>query len=301
MPKELTHWILAERSLLELDTNGHLSRIINKHHNLFLAGAVLPDTLLHLFHGPDSAMALQLGQRFHDAAGNSFEPIIKADESFNDGIPEGMLACLLGVISHMQADMIFHPYVFSISHLNNIARHYRLETDIDVLLVQDGATPPAERMDALVSDTITTNTLVDCLILLFAGELPRPVAEKALKLHCRFQGMYDQLHWKLLVKTLGILPGSPYKNLCNLFYPLFWPPRDSQATRQLQKWIDPVTGQTRQTSIDQLSETTVQHTWQLFQLIEKKGGLAKALNETPGGNLLTGIFGKSKTDMNHET
>jgi hypothetical protein len=51
MPKELTHWILADRALAGLSDGSRLRGLIQEHHDCYLGGAVLPDTLLHHVRG----------------------------------------------------------------------------------------------------------------------------------------------------------------------------------------------------------------------------------------------------------
>ena len=41
MPKELTHWLLAERALAGLPAGSVIAGTIRDHHNLYLAGAVV--------------------------------------------------------------------------------------------------------------------------------------------------------------------------------------------------------------------------------------------------------------------
>jgi len=108
MPKELTHWMLAEKSLEQLESTGALHELIVAHRNLYLAGAVLPDTLLHLFYGPWSKQALMLACQFHDTAGNSFMPLIEAEKSFPTGcLPRSWPAC-------WGSSAIYRPMLFCI-------------------------------------------------------------------------------------------------------------------------------------------------------------------------------------------
>jgi len=134
LPKEITHWILAEHALAGLGSESRLFGIIQANKNEYLGGAVLPDTLLHLFRGPYAAKSLDLAGRFHDTDVNSYLPLIKAESRLNNVIPDPYLSCLLGVISHIIADSVFHPYIYAMAGMDDIGRHYQQETDIDVFL-----------------------------------------------------------------------------------------------------------------------------------------------------------------------
>lgn len=302
MPKEITHWILAERTAEQL-AGSRLADIISSHHEAYLGGAVLPDTLLHLFRGADSTTALQLADSFHDATGNSYAPLMEAEARHGGVIPHNLLACLLGVLSHMQADMVFHPYVYSLSGVTDIGRHYRLETAIDVHFLRRPLTPPVRRMDHLVTPA-TAPLLIDAMALLFdpAGLLPREALERSLELHCRIQGMYDALPWKIAALVLGTLLGSPFREQRQLFYPL----RSSGSGHcamidSVVQWRHPVTGVASSASPDDLAEETITRSVALFRRVEESGTLASALHDPPGANLLTGLYGAGKSAMGDRT
>lgn len=291
MPKELTHWILAERALAGLGNAGRLRKLILSHHDCYLGGAVLPDTLLHLVRGPHAKTALALANGFHDTPENSFAPLIRAEERFPDGLPPATLACLLGVITHMQADIVFHPLVFALTGTAGTGRHYQLETELDLHFLHAGCRPARRHVAELMSPG-TRSTLIDSLALLFdpTGSLPRQALEQGLNLHCRMQGLYDRTFWKLAVRLAALLAGAPFKNLRHLFYPLLGSRRDRLGASPLE-WRHPVTGETHRTSISQLSDAAVQRMVATFERIDEAGSLAPALTQNPGENLLTGMHG----------
>jgi hypothetical protein len=291
MPKELTHWILAERALAGLSKDSRLRELILKHHDIYLGGAILPDTLLHLYRGPYAATTLILAKHFHDTDGNSFLPLIQAEQRFPEGLHPAILACLLGVITHMQADIVFHPFVYALTGTSEIGRHYRLETDLDVHFLQGGAIPPVRHVADLMTPDTRQIILETCALLFDPdGRLPRQALEQALKLHCRFQKMYDSTFWKLLVTLLAKLVGTPFREQRNLFYPL--PDvRENRFGEEAVEWQHPISGELHRTSLEQLAEDTVQRITKLFEHIEAVGSLATALSNKPGENLLTGIHG----------
>jgi hypothetical protein len=302
MPKEITHWILAERTAQRL-AGSSLADVIQTNHAAYLGGAVLPDTLLHLFRGPHSTTALQLADSFHNATGNSHAPLIQVAISRGGILPGDLLACLLGVISHMQVDTVFHPYVFALSGVNAIGRHYRLETAIDVYLLRPGVTPPVRRMTHLVTPQ-TAPLLTDAMAMLFDpnGRLPRVALERALALHCRFQGMYDATAWKIAALILGCLPGSPFREQRQLFYPLrARGPRHRAMIDSVTRWSHPVSGAASNASLDDLAEEAVSRTLALFRRVEESASLAAALSDPPGANLLTGLYGVGKSEMRERT
>jgi hypothetical protein len=297
MPKELTHWLLAERALAALPVGSRLKEIITRHREAYLGGAVLPDTLAHIFRGPYHPTARDLGRRFHDQTGNSYQPLINAEASLPDGLPPALLACFLGVISHMEADIALHPYIYAATGDSGIGAHYRLETAIDLRFLQQGSAPAQRRLDRLLSGP-DREVLVSAAGLLFdpEGKLPRRALEQSLALHCRFQSLYDRAFWKLAVRLLARVCGSPFREQRHLFYPLRGI-RKRVETGEGKGWRHPETGELLDASLHDLTQQAVERTVAVFLRIEAAGSLADALAQTPGANLLTGLQGVSKGGM----
>jgi hypothetical protein len=301
MPKELTHWILADRALAPLSNDSRLRKLIQNNHDIYLAGAILPDTLLHPFRSPHAATALALAKTFHDTPGNSFVPLIQAEQHFPDGLPPATLACLLGVITHMQADIVFHPFIFALTGTGDIGRHYQIETEIDVHLLK-GQFKPAVRHVADLISADTSSILVETGALIFDPDnrLPRQALEQALQRHCYFQKMYDRTFFKVAVRVAGILAGTPYAEQRHLFYPLARE-RTGRFEEGAVEWRHPLGGELRRTSVEELAEEAVQRITTLFTRIEAQGSLTEVLSDWPGENLLTGMHGACLSAMTIQT
>ncbi len=297
MPKELTHWMMAEQALAGLQDTSRLAALIRENRALYLAGAVLPATLLHLHFGPHGPTALALAHRFHDTTGNSYAPLIRIEESYGaSGLPADLLACLLGVLSHMQADIVFHPFVYAHSGTKDIGRHYHVETALDCHSSRHGGPIPTQRLDSLMTPAIRAE-LVTASALLFdpEGQLPRQAMERALTLHCRIQALYDSTFWKLAARLLACLPVPLFKHARHLFYPLT---RSGDDPGELSgTWRHPVTGEEKTGTPDDLAQEVVQRTVALFRRIDAERGLKNALNAPPGENLLTGLYGVGYREM----
>jgi len=292
MPKELTHWMLAERALEALPSGSRIAGIIAGHREAYLGGAVLPDTLAHIVSGPHHPAARLLSKRFHNPPGNSYQPLISAEARFPDGLPEALLSCFLGVISHMEADIALHPYVFAATGGAGIGEHYRLETALDVRFLARGKAPAQRRLDRLLGAS-TREVLVSAAGLLFDpdGALPRQALERSLALHSRFQSMYDRTFWKLAVRLLGRVCGSPFREQRHLFYPLGKAKIGKPEAGPERGWRHPETGELESAAPDELARQAVERTVGLFLRIEAAGSLGAALAAHPGANLLTGLPG----------
>lgn len=290
MPKELTHWIVAEEALKALPDDSSLKALLKHHHDCYLAGAVLPDTLLHLFQGTHAKAALSLAHDFHDCPGNCFTPLIAMEEKHKGKLPDDDFACLLGIIAHCQADSLFHPFVYSHAG-DDMGRHYALETALDLYLQQNGFTSPCMQLGELVTP-VTRECMLRVSADLFDPQhtLNSSLLEHALSLHIRFQARYDKLGWRLLAALLSLFPQSTLGRKSRLFYPLFhWGWVDIPGEGN---WKHPVTGEQNNSTCLDLLNVAVKRTSMLFQRIEANGCSLAVLHEYPGENLLTGLSGK---------
>lgn len=296
MPKEITHWMLAERARDALPEGSGLRTLIARHRSAYLGGAVLPDTLAHIFRGQFHPKARELGQRFHDAHESSYQPLIEVERRFPEGMPPALLACLLGVICHIEADAALHPYVYAATGTAGIGEHYRIETAIDVHFLRSGA-PAQRRLDRLLCPS-TRPVLATAARHLFDphGELPADAFGHALNLHCRFQAMYDRTLWKLAVRLLAKVFGTPYREQRQLFYPLRGSTPIGTGAAGDPEWRHPETGELKRAGVDELARQAVARTVAVFRRIEEAGTLAAALGGAPGANLLTGLHGVTKNE-----
>lgn len=288
MPKELTHWWLAAHAQTQLPLDSPTRRLLAAEQPAYLVGAVLPDTLLHLVFGPWSATALRLARDFHEPPENSYTPLVRFVEQQEQkgAVTPAVSACLSGVAAHIEADIIFHPYICSLSG-NNIGLHYMYETDLDLWLLKGGKTPPVWRLKELLSDDVS-NAVESVAQGLFdpAEELPRSAVRQALKLHGSIQGMYGSPGWQLLAKCLALLPIRSLRNRHKLFYPLGW--QQGHHLIWPDCWTDPATGTEQHDTPKKLAAKAVERIRQMMCRVDE-AGLLQALKEQPGENLITGV------------
>lgn len=309
MPKELTHWWLADRSVCRLSAESPVRRLLEQQRSAWLIGAVLPDTLLHLIRGKHSSAALRLADRFHDsAAGSSYTPLITFLEKQGQGsgvkdqekVPESgrapcplpltpaVTACLLGVASHMEADIVIHPFVYAAAG-DDMGRHYRVETDLDLWFLHRGAIPPVRRLKALLRDTAAVEAALEVAAGVFdpSRELSRAAFADALQLHGLIQSWYGSLPWQLAAMLLAQLPVAGLRSRHGLFYPVRW--RRGTAVAWPESWLDRATGKRRDESPEQLAERATERIAALLAEVDRQGILA-AMQKQPGENLLSGLL-----------
>ncbi len=141
MPKEITHWTLAEKAV-RLADNRFIKEVIANNRFLYLLGAVSPDTPYYQTSPVTTDLYEEVGRRLHGINANgAFEPLAYVAGIYEE-ITHGALAFLLGVISHLVVDGEYHPLIYHFSGNSHSAnrnemlrasyRHRLLETYLDL-------------------------------------------------------------------------------------------------------------------------------------------------------------------------
>lgn len=286
MPKELTHWWIAGEAVRRLPLDRPTRHLLEEQQDPYLAGAVLPDTLLHLLHGPQGQAARRLADRFHDSQGHSYGPLLSFLARTPDPTP-AQQACLLGIATHIETDIVFHPFVYAQTG-NDLGRHYRIETDLDLWLLHNGKRPAVLELRELLSDEAFTAaaTVVAGVFDPDAILAPQTI-EEALRLHAKLQGRYGNGGWQLLARLLGLLPGTPFRRWQHLFYPYFFWQR-GRDVQWPERWHHPANGSERGDSPNGLLVEVITRITSLLRAVDEVG-LAAALRKQPGEHLLTGL------------
>ena len=305
MPKELTHWWLAAQAVEKLNPDSPLRQLLHQEQQLYLTGAVLPDTLLHLVAGRWSAAALASADRFHDPPGSSYQPLIRflegqgsrvKGQGGNDSpvvapcpltLDPAVIACLLGVAAHIEADIVCHPFVYALSG-NDMTRHYAVETGLDLWLLATHHKPPVLRLRDLVDQRVQ-DTAVTVLGGLFdpSGTLPEQALRQAVALHVLIQGMYGAPGWQLAAGLLALLPVPFLRSRHKLFYPFGW--KRGRKGVWPDSWQHPVTGETSTKDPQELMDNAVARIVRMLVQVEVLG-IKEAFAAQAGENLLTGLI-----------
>lgn len=286
MPKELTHWWLASEALRRLPLDRPVRQQLEEYQTNYLLGAVLPDTLLHLLSGQQGATARQLANVFHDCRTHSYAPLLRFVANSPD-LPPAQQACLLGITAHIEADIVFHPFVYALAG-NDMGRHYQVETDLDLWLLHHDRRPPVLELAELLDDG--SREAADALMAgVFDPQdlLSADARAEALRQHTRCQARYGSPAWQLLAILLGILPGTPFHRWRHLFYPYFqW--QEGRDICWPHRWRHPINGTERGDSPEGLAGEAITRITSLLRRVDDEG-LSTALRRQPGENLLTGL------------
>jgi hypothetical protein len=149
MPKEITHWLIAERAASSL-TGSLLEKDVAANPHCLHFGAVFPDVLYFLVGKKPAARLSSLAHALHGAGGEDTYAFLRSLLAVPVAAAESgpMAAFWVGVAAHLRTDITFHPFVYYLSgdydHADPgvrtmaIQRHRRFETVMDMYFNRDG-------------------------------------------------------------------------------------------------------------------------------------------------------------------
>lgn len=236
MPKERSHWLFAVRSVERLP-QGRLRTACERHPELVLAGAVSHDTG---YYALTDRAARKAADYVHGTGDDSWQPfrrlLARRAEFGDSGLAFGW-----GALSHLGADTVFHPLVFSWTGDEGapgaaggswLSRHQACETSLDIELEFRWGRAPATTYRQIIRQT------EDHLEPLVSTFLDAP-ARNWIQAHARLQRLFS---WSVLKPLAGRWSGA--------FYPLA---RNRQPAWQgVLTWLDPVSGDSQHASLDDL-------------------------------------------------
>lgn len=231
MPKEITHFIVADRIYQQME-DCPLKTCLTENISMYYVGAVAPDTAYYLT-GSYHDFFQSLASRLHGTNGeNTYDPIYRMFQSYPSTIPRPVFAFLCGVITHIMIDSSFHPLVYyltgdyydknPVKRLDAVANHRRWESGLDIYMsdnfcIQD----PGWLKRTLNSAVINQNQLLDCLCLLYFMDprAYRPQVKKALTLHAVWMNTAANRPLYSVYRLAGLFSRDRLKPVLALFYP----------------------------------------------------------------------------------
>ncbi|MCS7205050.1 MAG: zinc dependent phospholipase C family protein [Leptospiraceae bacterium] len=149
MPKEISHIYFAQQILDILPEE--IQETISKHKELYFYGSVAPDIYyyyLPLNKSYQKLAKMDIGKKIHDSS-NNLQPIhhlLDDLKNYPYELKNKILCFVAGYLTHVAADIVFHPYIYSItghyfhndSKIQNFAqRNHRLfETCMDLFILK---------------------------------------------------------------------------------------------------------------------------------------------------------------------
>jgi len=133
VPKEITHWLIAEEV-------GRRISLRVEHPELLRLGAIVHDVLYYVGLGSD-ARCTALANTLHGSAGEDTFGIVRdlAEGDVHSSNSAALCSFVLGAVTHICADVIFHPYIYYTAgnfrekrtHFQAWHNHRALESTID--------------------------------------------------------------------------------------------------------------------------------------------------------------------------
>lgn len=231
MPKEITHWIIADR-IHEHMGECPLKSCLSENIHMYYIGAIAFDTPYYL-NGTYYSFFQALASRLHGIKGeNTFEPIYMLLRSYDEIITRPVYAFLCGVITHIMIDSAFHPLVYYLTGDYNdpepslrsraVVNHRQWEAGLDLHLsdnffIQD----PGWLKRNLNSAKINQDALLDCLCMLYFmnTQACRRQVKKALGSHANWMNNAARRWHYFLYKMANLLSQGRLEPVLASFYP----------------------------------------------------------------------------------
>lgn len=250
MPKERTHWHLAARAGAVL-TPGPLADAVLAYPEHVFLGAVSHDTA---YYALGNAFAKSVADRLHGAEGqDSFEPFRALARSRDQWGAPG-LAFGFGALTHLVADAVFHPWVFSWTgdaeapdpalRRGWFFRHQEMETALDLHLEALWGPAPAHSYTALTRRVRAELGPIEA----FLG----PGARTWIADHGRLQGLFHRPWARALARGAAWGRRRGDGDWSGAFYGR---PGEHPAFAGPLTWVDPVTGRASFATLGALVES----------------------------------------------
>lgn len=313
MPSEITHWAISSRAV-ETYRDCALKKAILDNPNLYALGAVIPDTPYYKILGHQLREIRAVADTLHGKNGNdTFDCLRLVFSNYPAPYKDNLLSFLLGFVTHLVIDSVFHPYVIYFSgtkwirepdHKGASIRHFQFEAYLDLHFLE--TYKPSH--DGLFKHyfhhkEMKTHDFVKLISWLFFGnpDFSWLRIEQTLRMHCRYQSLFMK-DWPVkLMKSLSWAPGIDFRPLLAKFYPSHEPVR-SRFFSERQKYRHPVTGERLKSSVADLEKESVKLIHKFFDVFRKNWadeGILKKLAKMTGPNASAGIAGATMNDLKY--
>lgn len=192
MPKEITHFTLAEHVVRDLPGTSEFFQPVQRFPFVFFLGAVCPDSPFYYLAGPQKKQVQALANLFHRPGKDALVPVLKF---LSHHRTPPALALAAGAVCHIMSDTTFHPLVYYYAgmggfHAGATARHRYFETAMDVHFqyLFSGET----RVHRIIRQArVSTPVLYPLLSSLFLPQRPKALFLKyALQWHSMFHALF---------------------------------------------------------------------------------------------------------------
>lgn len=266
MPKEITHWIIADRIHQQMK-DCPLKSCLTQNIHMYYIGAVALDTPYYLT-GRNRGFFQALASRLHGNNGeNTYDPVYRYFISYDREIPQSVYAFLCGVITHIMIDSAFHPLVYYLTGDYNdpdpelrsqaIVKHRQWEAGLDLhisetFFIQD----PGWLRRTINSIKIDPDVLLDNLCMLYFSSpgACRSQVKRALHLHAHWTNNAASRPLFFLYKVANRLSRGSLSPVLASFYPAHI---DREYYKQRFEYFHTGWGEQRQESLLEIEQRAI--------------------------------------------
>jgi hypothetical protein len=313
MPKEISHWYLADRVRSRLPEDSVFFDPVHTCENLFFLGAVAPDIPFYYLAGPGSARIRTAAEPFHRPDAEALIPVFSFFEQMQkSGMDARALSLGAGILCHILADTTFHPLVYYYSGMSRVhpgatARHRQFETALDLYFLHQTHVDVRTSLYRILSQTeVPPRQLTNYLGKLFALEKPGDPTclGYAVRTHAFYQALFQNTGVYRILSRLNRGRYRALETALALFYPDDQKENASFFGTGFQ-YRDPDTGRECRADITDLVLKTETSAMDLLarvseQMVQKHPLVCLARDATlprvrPG--MAAGCFWRGKTDL----
>lgn len=305
MPKEITHWLVSVKTAQAL-RGTIMGNAALSNQNALKFGAVFPDILFYL-PAPETSRYRRLAHSLHGTDGQDTYDLIRQITTSVQNSPyrQQLLAFLLGVATHIQADAVFHPMIYYLTGNSHdaepsrrseaIQQHRLFESLMDIYfcggseyvkeytvkaILKNLEIPLPQIMGLSLQGSSRNETLLNISIL-----------AKALKILKILQGCYSRRTLARLLYAIKPFLSGNAREIVALFYAPQIDRMRSRVSGTLY-YKNPITGDAKNTSLDELLEEAVMQSSIFSRRIEKNlaAGSISTFSER-GPSLSYGVIG----------
>lgn len=309
MPKEVTHWVIADEVARQLDNSVFKAAQTNR--NALLIGAVFHD-ILYYYRGKNNEIII-LPDHLHGARKDDTYDVVRRILAklygCSGGDRECLLAFLAGVITHIFADIHFHPMVYHMTgnyyeSSKAVIRHRTLECVLDFYFCEHFR----EQYDfnrVFSECTCDYSRLFSDLYSVPMGnnnDQGQDIAEDIIgsyRFFTKFRGIYSRRFIGNILHTMDFLFPTSLKKISAVFYA----DRLKKSIPKLSNKIDyqnPVTGDSFEVTLEEFKTKTVEDSVEFCLYLEKEClGKENPVIKGKGASLETGLVGSNVDDMKH--
>lgn len=291
---------------------GPLRQALVDNYNLYMYGAVLPDSPFYCLNGSEGKFFLECAEALHGERGEDSYKVLKRfflNKGQALGATELSLVC--GILAHIHADAHFHPMVFyycGYTEQKNtklqkkyLQRHYQFESFMDIYFWKKTAVRKNRSLKSVLGKLkVNRKKLAETVSEIIWGTSTKAeLAIKMIRRHSSTQPLFLSRLVKMFLNVFGWLINQ------NSHKELFYPVRRSLPLPFFTlpvRYRHPVSGEWYQETIQEREEIYTEELCHLFSDMEAawlKGTLFELFSDRTGPNLATGKIRSYNRDMKY--